>query len=405
MILADIEKAAAAIEGAVERTPFLHSLTLSSILGAEIFVKFENLQFTGSFKERGALNKLLSLNDAERSAGVIAMSAGNHAQAVAWHAQRLGIPATIVMPEATPFIKVRQTEVLGATVILKGKDLSEAAAFAERLSSERGLAFVHPYDDPAVIAGQGTVAMEMLADQPDLDDLVIPIGGGGLISGVAVAARALKPDIRITGVEAAGYPSMRNVLEGIEPKGEGATVAEGIAVKEPGQLTRQIVRDLVDEIIVVSETSIENAISLYVTIEKTVAEGAGAASLAAIVENPARFAGRRIGVLLSGGNIDPRILATVLMRDLVREGRIARLRIEIVDDPGALAEVAGIVGEQGGNILEVYHQRLFSRTVVKKADLDIVVETRDPEQMQSLAASLKEAGFPVRLLDASDAGD
>lgn len=405
MILADIEKAAAAIEGAVQRTPFLHSLTLSRILGAEIFVKFENLQFTGSFKERGALNKLLSLSDAERSAGVIAMSAGNHAQAVAWHAQRLGIPATIVMPEATPFIKVRQTEVLGATVILKGKDLSEAAAFAERLSSERGLAFVHPYDDPAVIAGQGTVALEMLADQPDLDDLIVPIGGGGLISGVAVAARALKPDIRIIGVEAAGYPSMRNVLEGIEPEGEGATVAEGIAVKEPGQLTRQIVRDLVDEIIVVSETSIENAISLYVTIEKTVAEGAGAASLAAVVENPTRFAGRRIGVVLSGGNIDPRILATVLMRGLVREGRIARLRIEIVDDPGALAEVAGIVGEQGGNILEVYHQRLFSRTVVKKADLDIVVETRDPEQMQKLAARLKEAGFPVRLLDASDAGD
>lgn len=351
------------------------------------------------------MNKLLSLSDAERSAGVIAMSAGNHAQAVAWHAQRLGIPATIVMPEATPFIKVRQTEVLGATVILKGKDLSEAAAFAERLSSERGLAFVHPYDDPAVIAGQGTVALEMLADQPDLDDLIVPIGGGGLISGVAVAARALKPDIRIIGVEAAGYPSMRNVLEGIEPEGEGATVAEGIAVKEPGQLTRQIVRDLVDEIIVVSETSIENAISLYVTIEKTVAEGAGAASLAAVVENPTRFAGRRIGVVLSGGNIDPRILATVLMRGLVREGRIARLRIEIVDDPGALAEVAGIVGEQGGNILEVYHQRLFSRTVVKKADLDIVVETRDPEQMQKLAARLKEAGFPVRLLDASDAGD
>ncbi|MFA5121548.1 threonine ammonia-lyase [Zavarzinia sp.] len=401
--IADIRTAAAALAGQVVETPCAEARTLSQITGARLFLKFENQQFTASFKDRGACNKLQSLNAAERKAGVIAMSAGNHAQGVAYHAARLGIPATIVMPRTTPFVKVRQTRDHGARVVLEGEMLAGAFAAAERIAAAEGLTMIHPFDDPAIIAGQGTVGLEMLAEVPDLDCLVVPIGGGGLIAGIAVAAKALKPGIEVIGVEAALYPSMYNVLKGEEGQCGGMTIAEGIAVKEVGQITRAIARDLVDDILLVTEAELERAIGLLLAIEKTVVEGAGAAGLAAVLAHPARFAGKRCGLVLSGGNIDLRLLGEVIRRNLVREGRIAGLRVQISDSPGTLAAIASLIGDGGGNILEVNHQRLFLDVPVKNADLDLVIETRDAEHLTDIITRITAAGYPVRQLRPSGA--
>jgi len=401
----DVRAAARAIEGVVLRTPCVHSKTFSEITGAEVHLKLENLQFTASFKDRGALNKLLSLGAAERAAGVIACSAGNHAQGVAYHAQRLGIPATIVMPKATPFTKVVNTRRFGARVILHGDDFGAAAAHAEAVRQREGLTFIHPYDDPRIIAGQGTVALEMLADQPALECLVVPVGGGGLIAGIAIAARAIRPEIEVVGVEAALYPSMYQAIRGAAATSGGHTIAEGIAVKHPGALTRPIVERLVAEILLVREQHLEEAVLMLLDIEKTVAEGAGAAAFAALLAHPDRFRGRRVGVVVSGGNIDLRLLASILMRGLVRQGRLVNLRIEISDQPGALAKVAAIIGECGGNIVEVYHQRLFHDVPVKLADLDVATETRDPAHAHEIVDRLVAAGFPTRILGTTAAAE
>ena len=393
-----VREAQRLIEGAVSRTPFEHSRTLSQLCGAEVFLKLENLQYTASFKERGALVKLLSLDAGQRRAGVVAASAGNHAQGVAYHAQRLGIPATIVMPMNTPFTKVVRTREFGATVVLHGDGVADAARHALDLGTRQGLTFVHPYDDERIIAGQGTVAIEMLTATPDLDALVIPIGGGGLIAGCALAAKALRPQIRIFGVEAALFPSMDCALRGAAPAAGGPTIAEGIAVKEPGRLTLPIVKGLVDRIFLADEAALERAVQFILEIEKTVAEGAGAASLAAVLANPDAFRGQRVGLIVSGGNIDSRLLASILMRGLARDGRIARLRVEITDAPGTLARVAGLIAEAGGNIVEIYHQRLFADVPVKRADLDAVIETRDNAHLAEIIARLKGAGLEVRQL-------
>jgi threonine dehydratase len=393
-----IRAAARTIDGAVVRTPTVHSRTLSEITGAEIYLKLENFQYTASFKDRGALVKLMSLGEHERRAGVIAASAGNHAQGVAYHAQRLGIPATIVMPEGTPFIKVIHTQNFGAEVIQHGEDLSAAAEHAEAIRRERELTFVHPYDDDHIIAGQGTVALEMLEDRPDLDCLVVPIGGGGLIAGMAIAATAIKPSIEIHGVQTALYPSMIQALRGEAPSVGGQTIAEGIAVKHPGQRTRPVVAALVKRLHAVEETDIERAVLMLLEIEKTIAEGAGAAALSAVIVNRPLYAGRRVGLVVSGGNIDTRILASILMRGLVREGRLVRLRLEISDRPGVLARVAEAIGACGGNIVEIYHHRLFYDVPVKQAELDVVLETRDGAHAEEICQRLKKAGFPARQL-------
>jgi len=394
----DVQKAARLLAGAVVRTPCLRALPLSRLTGAEITVKFENLQYTSSFKDRGALVKLMSLNAAERRAGVIAMSAGNHAQGVAYHAQRLKIPATIVMPVGTPNVKIRRTRAFGAEVVLRGETVDEAAAFADRLRVERGLVFIPPYDDERIMAGQGTIALEVLEDAPGLECLVVPIGGGGLIAGIAVAAKALKPELEIIGVESALFPGMYSGLRGQAGNFGGQTLADGIAVKSVGKLTRPIVEALVDDIVLVGETEIERAIALFLEEEKTVAEGAGAAGLAALLADPPRFAGRNVGLVLTGGNIDTRLLASLLMRGLVRDGRIASLRIEIADQPGTLAAVAGIIAGCEANILEVIHQRTFLNVPARRADLDVIIETRDREHVTSVVESLKEAGYAVRVL-------
>jgi len=394
-----IRAAAERIEGAVQRTPFRHSETLSRITGPRVFVKFENLQLTASFKERGALNKLLSLDDDARRRGVIAISAGNHAQGVAYHAQRLGIPATIVMPENTPFVKVQHTEEFGARVVLTGETIAEGKPEADRLATEEGLTFVHPFDDPAIIAGQGTVALEMLETEPGLEMICAPIGGGGLISGMATAAKAIKPGIEVIGVEAALYASTRSALNGTAGVIGGPTVAEGIAVKSPGEVTLPIIRDHVSDVLVVEEGDMEAAINLYFNVEKTVAEGAGAAALAALLAHREWFKDRTVGVVLSGGNIDSRLMATVIMRGLVREGRIARIRVVTADVPGQLAAVAGVIGEAGGNIVEVEHQRLLADVALKSADLDVTVEARDGKHMDEIVAALEAAGYAVTQLD------
>ncbi|MBA3666530.1 MAG: threonine ammonia-lyase [Sphingomonas sp.] len=393
--LDDIRAAAVAIDGAVVRTPVHCSRTLSEMVGAEVWLKFENLQFTAAYKERGALNKLLQLNPDDRRRGVVAASAGNHAQAVAYHGRRLGIPVTIVMPVNTPTIKVTQTEGHGATVELVGETFDEAHAHARQLEAERGLVFVHPFDDPAVMAGAGTVALEMLEDVPDLDTLVVPIGGGGLISGIATAAKALKPGIEIIGVEAELYPSMKNVVEDGHGAIGGDTLAEGIAVKEPGQLTRAIIADLVDRIDLVDERAIEHAVALLVAIEKSVVEGAGAAGLAAILANPERYQGRKVGTILCGGNIDPHLLANVLVRELVRCGRIARLRIAAQDRPGALASITACFQASGVNIIEVQHQRIFTRLPAKDTVIEVEGEARDARAIELLVERLEGAGFDV----------
>jgi len=393
--LDDIRAAAERIKGSVIRTPMLKSRTLSEIADAEVWLKFENLQFTAAYKERGALNKLLQLSDEERSRGVVAASAGNHAQAVAYHGRRLGIPVTIVMPVSTPMIKVTQTEGHGANVVLHGERFDDAYAHARELEAERGYVFVHPFDDVMVMAGAGTVALEMLEDAPELDTLVIPIGGGGLISGVSTAAKALKPGIKIVGVEAELYPSMKNVVEGGNGEIGGDTLAEGIAVKEPGQLTRAIIADLVDRIDLVGENDLEHAVSMLVNIEKTVVEGAGAAGLAAILAEPERFRGRKIGTTLCGGNIDSHLLANVLVRELVRCGRIARLRVAAQDRPGALAAITAKFYECGVNIIETNHQRVFSRRPAKDTVIEVECEARDSRAIDQLVDHLEEAGFHV----------
>jgi len=400
--LADVRAAAARIAGAVVHTPCLRSETLSRIAKADIWVKFENLQFTASFKERGALNTLLQLTDDERRRGVIAMSAGNHAQGVAYHAGRLGIPATIVMPSFTPNTKVKHTRDHGARVVLKGDTLSEAAAEAHRLADAERLVFVHPYDDPRIIAGQGTIALEMLADAPEIDTLVVPVGGGGMLAGCAVAARGLKPDVKMIGVESAGYSAMRQLLAGQPVTVGGDTIAEGIAVRDIGQTPLAIARALVDRVLAVDEVAIERAIALFLEVEKTVAEGAGAAGLAALLAHPEVFAGRKVGLILCGGNIDTRLLASVLLRGLVRDGRIVRLRLMIGDAPGQLARVAGLIGGAGGNIVEVLHQRLFG-VVAKATELDVTVETRDRAHLAELLTALQSDGFKVRVLEGADA--
>lgn len=394
----DVQEAQARLGDQLVRTPCLHSRTLSHLTGAQVYIKFENLQFTASFKERGALNRLLQLDEAERRRGVCTMSAGNHGQAVAYHAHRLGIPATIVMPRQTPFVKVQQTQAHGATVVLHGDTLAEAFEHSQRILLEQHLTFVHPYDDPAVMAGQGTVALEMLEAQPDLEQIVVPIGGGGLISGVAVAARAQRPDIAILGVQSSSYPSMAAALAGREAVCQGNTIAEGIAVKNAGVHTREVVRALVQDIVLVSETEIERSIALLLNIEKTVAEGAGAASLAAVLSQPERHRGRRVGVILSGGNIDPRLLASVIMRELVREQRIVTLRIPIADQPGALARVTHVVGEQGGNILDVFHRRLSTNMPAKSATLELTFESRDASHSEAIIAAIRAAGFEPAVL-------
>ena len=398
--LADIRRAAAAIAGAVAHAPTIAAPGLSELAGCEIHLKLETLHRTGSFKERGALNKLLTLSPAQQRNGVVAMSAGNHAQGIAYHAQRLGIPATIVMPLGTPFIKIERTEALGATVVLNGDSLAAAREAAQALARDHEFAFIHPYDDPAVIAGQGTIALELLADRPDLDTIIVPVGGGGLISGIAVAAKSLKPEIDIVGVQSTLYPSMYRLLRGEEPgpPAEAATLAEGIAVKEPGRLTRRIVEALASDIRLVDEAMLEDAVEILLDRQKLVAEGAGAAGLAAILAAPERFAGRRVGIIVSGGNIDVRLLASILMRGLVHEGRLVRLRAELPDVPGALSRVSGIIGKHAGNIVEVHHQRLFHDTSVKRAELDVVVETQNRRHVEVLIAALNAAGFPTRLL-------
>ncbi len=391
----DIRAAEQRIDGAVSRTPMLVSRTLSDIIGAEIWLKFENLQFTAAYKERGALNKLLQLTPEERARGVIAASAGNHAQAVAYHAKRLGIPATIVMPATTPTVKVTQTAGHGATVVLHGDMFDDAYAKARELALEKGFVFVHPFDDAQIIAGAGTVAIEMLEEAPGLDTIVVPIGGGGLMSGVAIASRAIKPDIELIGVEAELYPSMKCAIEGCNLPLGGDTLAEGIAVKQPGLLTSQILSKAANDVMLVSERDLERAVSMLVGIEKTVVEGAGAAGLAAMLGNSERFKGKKVATILCGGNIDTHLLANVLVRNLVREGRIARLHVAAHDQPGALAAITNEVYEAGVNIIEINHSRIFTRLPAKDTVIEVECEARDPASIDDVVARLEAAGFQV----------
>jgi threonine dehydratase len=395
---ADVRAAAARLAGAIEHTPCLPSRTLSQLTGAQVFLKFENLQFTASFKERGALNKLLSLGAEERRRGVIAMSAGNHAQAVAYHAARLGIPSVIVMPKGSPNTKVRNSQVHGAKVVLEGANLFEAGKHARELGARDHLVFVHPYEDPLVIAGQGTVGLEMLEAVPDLDVLVVPVGGGGLISGMAIAAKALRKDIAIYGVETQNYPSMYQRLHNLPVECGGDTIAEGIAVKDVGNTAFGIIQKMVEEVLVVKEETIERAVAALIEIEKTVAEGAGAAALAALLESPGRFAGKRVGLPISGGNIDTRVLASVLMRGLVRDARLVRLRVTMPDISGSLARVAGLIAEAGGNIVEVQHQRVFGTASVKSTEIEFLIETRDRAHTEALVQALETNGLKTTLV-------
>ncbi|HEY5597426.1 MAG TPA: threonine ammonia-lyase [Kiloniellales bacterium] len=402
---AHIKDAAELIRGEVIRTPLVPAPRLGQAFGCQVYLKLESQQYTGSFKDRGALVKLKSLSAKQAKLGVIAMSAGNHAQGVAYHARRLGIPATIVMPDFAPFSKVERTRQFGARVILTGDTLDASAVAARELAEKESLTFVHPYDDAKIVAGQGTIGFEMLEDAPDLDTLVVPIGGGGLISGIATAAKSVKPDLQVFGVEADLFPSMYQAVHGLAPTAGGQTLADGIAVKNPGKLTRDIIERLVEDIILVDEPLIESAVHALVEQQKVVAEGAGAAGIAALMKEPERFAGRRVGVVIGGGNIDVRLLSWVLTRGLVRDGRMVRLRIGIVDQPGVLAKVTKLIGDTGGNIIEVYHQRLFYDVPAKQADVDAVIETRNREHVQEIVESLRAGGFPTRVLSArSDEG-
>jgi len=397
----DIRAAAERIKGSVLRTPMLVSRTLSEVIGAEVWLKFENLQFTAAYKERGALNKLLQLDEDERARGVIAASAGNHAQAVAYHAKRLGIPATIVMPENTPTVKVTQTAGHGAQVVLHGKIVDDAFAKARELALENGYVFVHAFDDPQIIAGAGTVGLEMLEDAPDLDTIIVPIGGGGLMSGVSIASRAVKPDIELIGVEAELYPSMKCAIQDCQMPLGGDTLAEGIAVKQPGELTSRILREYANDVVLVSERHLESAVAMLVGIEKTVVEGAGAAGLAAMLAEPERYKGKKVATLLCGGNIDTHLLANVLVRDLVRQGRIARLHVAAHDQPGALAAITSKVFEAGVNVIEVNHSRIFTQLPAKDTMIEVECEARDAAAIDDVVARLEAAGFRVEraLLD------
>ena len=396
--LQDIELAAQRLHGHILETPCVESRTLSQIVGAQVFLKFENLQFTASFKERGACNKLAQLTPEESARGVIAMSAGNHAQGVAYHAQRLGLRAVIVMPRFTPDVKVERTRGFGAEVVLHGDTLDEARAHARELAQEQGLVFVHPYDDAAVAAGQGTLALEMLKAQPDLEMLIVAIGGGGLIAGVATAAKAIKPGIEIIGVQTQRFPSMVNAIQGTDlPMGQ-STIAEGIAVASPGQLTQGVVRALVDDLLLVDEGDIEQAVLMLLEIEKTLVEGAGAAGLAAMLRHGARFAGKKVGLVLSGGNIDPLLLAAIIGRGMVRSGRLARIVVSARDVPGSLARVTALVAECGANVQEIHHQRAFTLLAAQNVEIEMVLQTRDAEHVRELLARLAAEGLQARWL-------
>ena len=393
LTLGDIEAAAQRLRGEVVDTPCMASRTLSAMLGCEVFLKFENLQFTASFKERGALNKMAQLTAEERAAGVLAVSAGNHAQGVAYHAQRMGIPATIVMPRFAPAVKVERTRGFGATVVLEGDTFDDARTQGMLLARERGLTLVHPYDDLAVMAGQGTIGLEMLAQQPGIDTLVVAVGGGGLISGVATAVKALRPGIEVIGVQTERFPAAWNAVHGGERASAQATIADGIAVKSPGDLTLPVIRELVDDVLLVSEDDIEQAILMLLEIEKTVVEGAGGVGLAALTKHAERFKGRRVGLILCGGNIEPLVLAEIIERGMVKSGRLARLRLDVRDVPGALANVATLLGQLGANIDEVQHQRAFSSLSVERAQIEVVVQTRGVAHIEAILTAMREQGY------------
>jgi threonine dehydratase len=396
-----IRDTAVRLDGQIIRTPMLEAPMLSRNLGCELFLKLECLQHTSSFKARGALNAMLGLNDKQRQLGVIAMSAGNHAQAVAYHAEHMGIPATIVMPAQTPFAKVARTRAFGAKVVLEGRNLNECEGTVNALIQEHGLTLIHPYDNELVMMGQGTAGLEMLIDRPDLDILVVPIGGGGLMGGIATIARDMRPNIKIYGVQTELYPSMKLAVERKEINCGGETLAEGIAVKKPGGVTLPVVDALVDEILLVDERDLEWAVGALIEQQRVVSEGAGAAGIAAIHANPALFAGKKVGVVICGGNIDPRLLASILNRNMAVDGRIARLRIDISDEPGMLAAISTTIGKCGGNIVEIYHQRLFYDVPAKLAKIDAVIETRGPDHVDEIIAALRAAHFQVRQLDDS----
>ena len=396
--LQDIQSAATRLQGQVLDTPCVESKTLSQIVGAQVFLKFENLQFTASFKERGACNKLSQLSPEEQARGVIAMSAGNHAQGVAYHAQRLGMKAVIVMPRFTPGVKVERTRGFGAEVVLHGDTLEEARAHAYQLADERGLTFVHPYDDEQIAAGQGTVALEMLAEQPDLDTLVIAIGGGGLLAGIATAAKAIKPGIELIGVQTARFPSMVNAIKGTHHEQGTSTIAEGIAVASPGKITQEVIARLVDDLVLVQEGDIEQAVLMLLEIEKTLVEGAGAAGLAALVRYPERFKGKKVGLVLSGGNIDPLLLAAIIERGMVRSGRLARIKVSARDVPGVLARITATVAAAGANIDEVHHQRAFTLLAAQNVEIELVLQTRGKEHVQQVLEQLRASGMEADLM-------
>jgi threonine dehydratase len=396
--LHDIEAAAGRLAGHVLDTPFVESRTISQLTGCQVFLKFENLQYTASFKERGACNKLAQLSADERARGVIAMSAGNHAQGVAYHAHRLGVRAVIVMPRFTPGVKVERTRGFGAEVVLHGDTLDESRSHARELAEREGLVFVHPYDDEAIVAGQGTLALEMLREQPDLDTLVIAIGGGGLIAGIATAAKAIRPGIRIVGVQTERFPAMVNAIQGTHLPQGSSTIAEGIAVGTPGVITEAIVRKKVDELLLVDEGDIEQAIVMLLEIEKTLVEGAGAAGLAALIKHPQRFAGQRVGLVLCGGNIDPMLLASIIERGMVRAGRLARIQVNARDVPGNLARITATVADAGANIDEVHHQRAFTLLAAQNVAIELVLQTRGREHIAQVIERLRAAGFDTTLL-------
>ncbi|MEO8118090.1 MAG: threonine ammonia-lyase [Rhodoferax sp.] len=396
--LNDIQTAAARLQGQLLRTPCVASRTLSDIIGAQIFLKFENLQFTASFKERGACNKLAQLTEEERQRGVIAMSAGNHAQGVAYHAQRLGLRAVIVMPRFTPGVKVERTRGFGAEIVLHGDTLDEARTHALTLAAQQQLVFVHPYDDADIVAGQGTVALEMLQDVPDLDTLVVAVGGGGLIAGMATAAKAIKPDIEIIGVQTTRFPAMVNAIKGTHHPQGSSSIAEGIAVGTPGKIAQAIVARLVDDLVLVDEGDIEQAIVMLLEIEKTLVEGAGAAGLAALLKYPERFKGKKVGLVLCGGNIDPLLLAAIIERGMVRAGRLARIRVSARDIPGSLAKITATVAEAGANINEVHHQRAFTTLAAQNVEIELVIQTRGPEHIEEVLAQLLRAGLEAQVV-------
>jgi threonine dehydratase len=397
--VADVREAADRILGHVVRTPLVRSPRLAEVTGAaSVHLKLENQQFTGSFKDRGAFNKLKSLTPAEARRGVIAMSAGNHAQGVAHHARQLGIPATIVMPKGTPFTKVERTAGFGAKIELQGDTIDAAAVYARQLAEHQNLVFVHPYDDPLIVAGQGTIGLEILADLDDFDTVVVPIGGGGLIGGIAIAVKAARPEVEIYGVEADLYPSMHHAVKGLAADNRGQTIADGIAVKSPGRLTRAIIERHAKDLLLVGEEQLENAVHLLVERQNLVAEGAGGASLAALLAEPQRFAGRKVVLVVSGGNIDSRLLAQVMMRGLIKDGRVVTLRIEISDQPGVLGHLARLIGTTGGNIIEIYHQRMFFDLPVKRANVDALIETRNAQHVAEIISALESEGFPTRRL-------